>query len=289
MDKKQLLLLLKRFFTKNANNFSLVSVALFGSWAKNQAQPSSDIDLLLVGQDKSFNKKNTVLAVKKMLAFPLELLALTKTECEENFKSHNPLFLDIALDAEIIIDTDDYLKNLIKQTVKYLENSPLQRLPDGWRLPVKKGTVTYLSLSNKEIATAWLKEADRDLKTSAVLINSQLWDKAVYHLQQTVEKNIKAILSALGYYKKSHFVANELQKAVTEFNFSEPWLSLFKEVTELALKIEPEVTLTRYPKIEKGKLISPSEEYTQNQALEFLTLAEKVFTHANEFVNWWFS
>lgn len=69
---------------------------------------------------------------------------MTPEETISNFRNHNPLFLDIAVDGVIIIDNGKFLNNLINETRDYLEKSGIKRLKDGWEFPVKRGVPTIL-------------------------------------------------------------------------------------------------------------------------------------------------
>lgn len=278
---------------KDTLPFDVKAVAIFGSWAKNKATESSDIDMLVIVNNfkGKWNRQQATVQLKNIFnELPVELLVYAVNEAAENFQAHNPLFLDIASDAKIILDTNDFLKNLAAETCQYIKNSPLKRLDDGWKMQVRKGAVTYLSpISNKDLAYAWLEEAKRDLEAAKTLLNGKLLEKSVYHSQQTVEKSLKAILSAVGYYKKSHFVSAEILKAAKEVNPSVPWDKELKSIAKLAANIEPEVTLARYPRIENGKIVSPSNEYTENKAADFLSVADTILHKANNFLTWWFS
>ncbi|MDW7999137.1 MAG: hypothetical protein RMI30_06795 [Thermodesulfovibrio sp.] len=86
------------------------------------------------------------------LGIPVDILLLTPEECISNFKSHNPLFLDISTEGVIVIDEDSFLEKLINETKEYIEKRKIQKLSDGWRFPVKYREVTYLSkITNKDL------------------------------------------------------------------------------------------------------------------------------------------
>ncbi|MBC7216793.1 MAG: hypothetical protein H5U36_01160 [Candidatus Caldatribacterium sp.] len=59
-------------------------------------------------------------------------------------------------------------------------------------------------------------------------------------------------------------------------------------IARVSLEVEPEVTWSRYPGIEKDHLWVPYEEYTREDAEEIRKKAEKVVETAHAFVTWWF-
>ena len=47
----------------------------------------------------------------------------------------------------------------------------------------------------REIYSKWMKEAKNDFHAGIVLHNAQIYNSAVFHFQQSVEKVLKAIFS----------------------------------------------------------------------------------------------
>lgn len=138
---------------------------------------------------------------------PLDVLLLRTEECLSNFRNHNPLFLDLAVEGIILLDEEDFLKSLIKETRAYISEKKIKKVKDGWEFPVKDRRPVYLSnVSNKDFAEAMLIDGERDLEIGVKLLESDYFDKAVYHFQQSVEKAVKAILICFGIFKKTHFV-----------------------------------------------------------------------------------
>ena len=126
----------------------IMGAVLYGSWVKGKETPESDLDLLIVSDriNPRRHKRSKEIAVLKralFIGFPMDILLLTREECEENFRSHNPLFLDIACEGIILIDDHDFLKSLIQETKEYISTRGIEKLDDGWRFPVlyRKATV----------------------------------------------------------------------------------------------------------------------------------------------------
>lgn len=99
---------------------ALITLALYGSWARGTATPESDIDLLLVADplpDGRFNRlrqfeaidRATQASCKALWGGPglvPELSPLIKTPAE--VEAGSPLFLDMTDWCDILLDNDDY-------------------------------------------------------------------------------------------------------------------------------------------------------------------------------------
>src|SRR3989337_1656094 len=272
----------------------IISAVIYGSWAKGTQTADSDIDILLVSDeiDPRKNKRGKDVArIKGFLSIgiPLDILLLTPDETASNFKNHNPLFLDIAVEGTILIDSDDFLQNLIEETKAYIYQRKLEKLADGWRFPVLYREPTFLSsVSNKDFAVAMLTDGERDLNIGVSLTKEGYFDKAVYHFQQAVEKAVKAILISLGEFKKTHFVGGILIERVNNIEIDTEWKERLYNAAKISSEIEPEVTWSRYPGIDKGELWIPYEEYTMDDAVEVKDKTEMAVKTAKDFIKWWF-
>ena len=282
-----------RKFHFNELPYDIIAVAVFGSRVKENYTEDSDLDLLVVASGiarKRHRRGEEIALLKKQLSpLPMDVLLLTKEETISNFKNHNPLFLDIATEGIIVIDTDEFLANVIKETRNYLKKSKIKKIADGWVFPVKAGTPTFLSkVSNKDFSHAMLQDGERDLAIGKKLKEEAFFDKSVYHFQQAVEKFIKAILIAVGVFKKTHFVGEELRAIINKGAIPEDWKDQLSDAAEISEGIEPEVTLSRYPGISQDALWLPSEEYEELDAQRAQEKAEKVLTIAKTFTTRWF-
>lgn len=272
----------------------IISAVIYGSLAKGTQTADSDIDILLVSDevDPRKNKRGKDVArIKESLSIgiPLDILLLTPAETASNFKNHNPLFLDIAVEGTILIDSDDFLQNLIEETKRYIRQRKLEKLADGWRFPVLYREPTFLSsVSNKDFAVAMLTDGERDFNIGVSLTKEGYFDKAVYHFQQAVEKAVKAILISFGEFKKTHFVGGILIERVNNIEIDAEWKERLYNAAKISSEIEPEVTWSRYPGIDRGELWIPYEEYTMDDAVEIKDKTEMAVKTAKDFINWWF-
>ncbi|MEM4141108.1 MAG: nucleotidyltransferase domain-containing protein [Nitrososphaeria archaeon] len=129
----------------------LISLVLFGSYARGEPRPESDIDLLIV-----------------LRTLPLERIELHKLidKVEENLKELysgllaigykpvlspivldvdtasriRPLYLDIVFDAKILFDKSDFIKNVFERLRKRMEtiHAERKRLGKLWYVVLKK-------------------------------------------------------------------------------------------------------------------------------------------------------
>jgi len=131
------------------SGIEIVSLAIFGSTARRENDADSDVDLLAVAEEiaeKRIQRIPDIVRIKRQLdlGIPLDILLVSKYECQSNFRNHNPLYLDITLDAEIIYDNNEFLKNLIEETRGYIDENNIHRDGDSWSFPVKQRTATVL-------------------------------------------------------------------------------------------------------------------------------------------------
>jgi HEPN domain-containing protein/predicted nucleotidyltransferase len=270
------------------------SAAIYGSWARGMQVEDSDIDILVISDNVNPRKQKRgkeIAIIKECLSidFPLDIILLTTSECLSNFRNHNPLFLDIAWEGIILLDKDDFLKSLIKETRAYISERKLRKLEDGWEFPVTDRIPVYLSdVSNKDFAIAMLTDGERDFEIAAKILEDGYFDKAVYHFQQSLEKSVKAILICFGIFKKTHFVGEILLKDLEKRELDDDWKEKLMQVARLSSEIEPEVTWSRYPGIDEGVLWLPYEEYTEDDANEIKEKCEKAVKSARKFFEWWF-
>ncbi len=97
--------------------FRVIGIALFGSFVRGK-KDFRDIDILIVLEKINKNRIERIkdiVEIKRALDFPADILLISKEECIDNFKNHNPLFLDIATEGEIIYDRG-FLEELINET-----------------------------------------------------------------------------------------------------------------------------------------------------------------------------
>ena len=122
---------------KNLSGIKIISIAIFGSVARHEDSADSDIDLLVVAEGiakKRIQRIPDMIRIERELdpKSPVDVLLVSKEECQSNFRNHNPLYLDIAFDAEIIYDDTGFLEKLMEET----RNRFTQYSTRGWLLVV---------------------------------------------------------------------------------------------------------------------------------------------------------
>lgn len=116
----------------------LVSVVLYGSRARGDAQWDSDWDLFLIASQLPARPFRRHLYLKKMLPDSwrgrVSLLAKTPTEFEANLPA---LFLDIATDGIVLCDTNNYITDRLARINDHIRQQGLYREQHGsdlvWR------------------------------------------------------------------------------------------------------------------------------------------------------------
>ena len=133
----------------------IVSVALFGSVARGQAGPGSDIDLFVVLQEASsgmLSRRRLLDPVRQSLTPELErfwkqgiyidFVEVIRTRSEA--RKFHPLYLDMSREAILLYDRDRFLETLLAMLKKQLER-------DGAERKVM-GNFWYWDLSGSSIA-----------------------------------------------------------------------------------------------------------------------------------------
>jgi len=144
-------------------NGDLISIAVFGSVARGEAKPWSDLDVLLVSErfPESYSERVEIavdiidpirylklwLWRSKGVYCNIELLMLTREEAAIT----QPVYLDMVFDSIIVYDKDGFLKGVLERLMSRLRELESERvkLPSGkwfWRLKprVEKGEVIEL-------------------------------------------------------------------------------------------------------------------------------------------------
>lgn len=89
----------------------IVSVILYGSWAKRKARPGSDVDLLLVASPKR-NRTRVLQSSERIdetrgrlserFGLPVSLLVLNSAELRHRLRKHDPLLREIMAQGRVL-------------------------------------------------------------------------------------------------------------------------------------------------------------------------------------------
>lgn len=142
----------------------VLSIVVYGSYARSEKYRDIDI-LIVVKEEKSrIERIKDIASLKRMFDFSLDINLVSKGECIDNFDSHNPLFMDIAVEGKILYDTG-LMEELVRDTREYIRERRIKKSNSGWVFPVEERVETPLSsITNKEWAGFWIEDAKRDLK-----------------------------------------------------------------------------------------------------------------------------
>jgi len=137
---------IRRGLEKAEFSFRLQGAVLFGSCTKGHAGEESDLDLLVVGigiAPQRQRRSREILQIARIFpGAPLDILLMTPEEVGSNFRNHHPLFLNIAEDGIILLDTGGSLAAALEETRRYIGDRGIERLQDGWRYPAARGAAT---------------------------------------------------------------------------------------------------------------------------------------------------
>lgn len=206
------------------------AVILFGSHAYGQPRPDSDIDLLVI-KATSASPSERRRAARACLAGedgrnpygPMDILVYTPEEMAER--------LDIG---------DHFIEDILRQGKWLYQRSPT----DGpWLRAVREpGPPSYGSTPRaRRYAQEWYEKAERDLKRVNLMLSVNDVEDASFHLQQALEKFLKAFLIHHGWrLQRTHELVELLDEALKYDPALARYLSLCRDVQKY-------YTDSRYP------------------------------------------
>jgi len=126
---------------------------------------------------------------------------------------------------------------------------------------------------NKEIAQAFIKEAEADIRSARLLLSGKEYSQTIVHCQHAVEKILKAALALRNIIiTRQHVVSPDFVAVFSDL----------EEVNQIGLAVsalEKEGTRTEYPFFGRPDLPIwiPSEQYNEADAKDALGKAEYVY------------
>ena len=124
-------------------NDNLVSLAIYGSYARDEARLNSDIDLFIIlkhkkglkstievfyeNVEKKIEEEQTVLYTQYGINMELSPFILSKEEA----KYFHPIYLDMIDNAEIIYDKDNFFKQILNSVSELKTKHGYKKEPVG--------------------------------------------------------------------------------------------------------------------------------------------------------------
>ncbi len=163
-------------------------IILFGSQARGDATPESDLDLLIVDDSGLPKYDNTVRYLKalKKLGYPKDVLVCTPQDYEAWSDTINHIYAVARREGKVLYEKKPHQQ----------DNTGNGRRHNG---EMKKKT-------DADHATELLKKAEKDIvMINLAMDNEGPYDPACFHAQQAIEKMIKAVIAFHGIeYPKIH-------------------------------------------------------------------------------------
>ena len=107
----------------------LIAIVLYGSWARGESRPGSDVDLLVIAHNLPRDRFERVTYVHRLVVgrfWPrISVLAKEPVEFEGYFPS---LYLDIGLDGLILYDPEGYMAGKLARIREIIEEAGLYRV-----------------------------------------------------------------------------------------------------------------------------------------------------------------
>lgn len=116
----------------------LVSVVIFGSFARGEAKEGSDLDLLIIvrklpeGADRLRLSAIVSRSLKPPIGFPRTVSPLVMTK--EEVRRHPPILLDMVDDSLILYDKNGFFNKVMRELRRKLEEMGAKKVKvgDGW-------------------------------------------------------------------------------------------------------------------------------------------------------------
>jgi len=121
----------------------LVSLVVFGSWARGAVTPESDLDCLIVADPlpagrlarvREFEPVENQLSLLRAAVWgpevpPVDLSPVFRTPVE--VERGSPLFLDMTLHAILLVDRDDFFRRYLERLRQRMQELGTQRVSAG--------------------------------------------------------------------------------------------------------------------------------------------------------------
>jgi len=207
--KEQLFPILERIVRRLVESYQPDCIVLFGSYAYGEPHQGSDVDLLILKDTQVYDRNAEVHRhIGELDTLPLQLFVLTPQELREQLHRRNVFWADVFHKGQPLYSRWEWANFLTE--VEYLMATGESLYPLDWLV--------------------WAKE---DLTDVQALLDVNSINGAAYHLQQTIEKTLKAFLLKHGWaLERTHDLNKLLDEAVKHKPEMEPFRALCKRADE---------------------------------------------------------
>lgn len=129
----------------------------------------------------------------------------------------------------------------------------------------------------RDFAVAFWKTSKQDLERAEDALKEKYYPYAVFHSQQCIEKIIKAMLEMEGVFVRDHNVSVKFTTHILKKEEDEEIKKNLYEVLDVLGWFKGTWALSRCPVMEKGKVVSPFEQYDKEDAQSAVEKAKFVF------------
>ena len=129
----------------------------------------------------------------------------------------------------------------------------------------------------RDFALAFWKIARDDLGRAQDAMQEKAFSYVVFHSQQCVEKIVKALLEMKEIFSRDHDVSDLFVLYFIKPEKMDDQRKVFYNILDSLEWFKGKWSASRYPFIKDGKVVTPSEDFTEIEASIALTRAKSVF------------
>jgi HEPN domain-containing protein len=129
----------------------------------------------------------------------------------------------------------------------------------------------------RDFALAFWKIARDDLGRAEDAMQEKAFSYAVFHSQQCVEKIVKALLETKEIFSRDHDVSDLFVLYFLKPEKGEDQRKVFYNILDSLEWFKGKWSASRYPFLKDGKVVIPSEDFTEIEASIALTRARSIF------------
>lgn len=130
----------------------------------------------------------------------------------------------------------------------------------------------------KDFALAFWKTARDDIGRAEDAMREKAYSYVVFHSQQCIEKAVKALLEMKEIFSKDHDISDIFTIYILKPEKVEDQRKIFYDILDSLDWFKGKWSASRYPFIKGGKVVTPSEDFTEIEASFALSRARFVFS-----------